>query len=246
MTRIDYLLARDGVQLAYQYRPGRGPALVFLPGYRSDMEGAKATALDAWCEAEGRAMLRFDYAGCGVSGGDFEAQTLRLWLGDALAMIDQLVEGPLLIIGSSMGGWLMLHVALARPARVAALVGIAAAPDFTEWGYSDAQKLTILREGRLVEPGADGEAPQIITRAFWESAEALRLMHVKIPVDCPVRLLHGLEDKEVPWGRSMELTVQLRSADVQATIVKQGDHCLSREEDIALLIATVSTLLESL
>jgi pimeloyl-ACP methyl ester carboxylesterase len=246
MIRIDYLAARDGVHLAYQHRPGRGPTLVFLPGYGSDMEGNKALALDAWAEAQGRAMLRFDYGGCGISGGDFEAQTLRLWLHDALAMIDRVVEGPVVPVGSSMGGWLMLHVALARPARVAGLVGIAAAPDFTWWGYSEAQKAVLLSQGRLVEPSPYGEPPLVTTRAFWESGEALRLLHVALPIDCPVRLLHGLADKEVPYQRSWELAQQLRSADVQLTYVKQGDHRLSRDEDIALLIATISTLLESL
>jgi pimeloyl-ACP methyl ester carboxylesterase len=246
MTRTDYLAAREGVQLAYQHRPGRGPTLVFLPGYMSDMAGAKAGALDAWAEACGRAMLRFDYGGSGMSGGAFEAQTLRLWLDDALAMIDRIVEGPVLLVGSSMGGWLMLHAALARPARVAGLVGIAAAPDFTSWGFTEEQKLVLLREGRLVEPSPYGETPYITTRALWESGEALRLLHTAIPIICPVRLLHGLADKDVPWQRSWELMMQLRSADVQTIFVKEGDHRLSRDQDIALLVATVSTLLESL
>ena len=244
MTRIDYLPARDGVHLAYQHRPGRGPTLVFLPGYRSDMEGSKAVALDAWAEAQGRAMLRFDYGGCGISGGDFEAQTLRDWLDDALLMIDQVVEGPVVLVGSSMGGWLMLHIAMARPERVAGLVGIAAAPDFTWWGFDEAQKRTLLGEGRLVEPSPHGE-PLVTTRAFWESGEGLRLMHAEIAVDCPVRLLHGEVDDDVPWTWSLELMRRLRSADVQITYVKGGDHRLSRDEDIALLIATISTLLET-
>jgi pimeloyl-ACP methyl ester carboxylesterase len=246
MIRIDYLAARDDALLAYQHRPGRGPTLVFLPGYRSDMEGNKAVALDAWAESQGRAMLRFDYGGCGISGGEFEAQTLRGWLDDALAAIDRLIEGPVVLAGSSMGGWLMLHVALARPERVLGLVGIAAAPDFTWWGFDEAQKRILFTEGRLVEPNSHGEEPLVTTRAFWESGEAMRLLHVQIPVDCPVRLLHGLADAEVPYQRSWELAQQLRSADVQITYVKQGDHRLSRDQDIALLIATVSTLLESL
>jgi pimeloyl-ACP methyl ester carboxylesterase len=246
MIRIDYLTARDGVLLAYQHRPGRGPTLVFLPGYRSDMEGAKAVALDAWAESQSRAMLRFDYGGCGISGGDFEAQTLRSWLDDSLAAIDRLVEGPVVLVGSSMGGWLMLHVAMARPDRVVGLVGIAAAPDFTAWGFDEAQRRTLLTEGRLVEPNSHGEEPLVTTRAFWESGEALRLLHVALPIDCPVRLLHGLADADVPYQRSWELAQQLRSADVQITYVKTGDHRLSRDQDIALLIATVSTLLETL
>ncbi|HYN46496.1 MAG TPA: alpha/beta hydrolase, partial [Allosphingosinicella sp.] len=159
MIRIDYLAARDGVHLAYQHRAGRGPTLVFLPGYRSDMEGNKAVALDAWAQGQGRAMLRFDHAGCGVSGGEFEAQTLRSWLDDALTMIDRVVEGPVVLVGSSMGGWLMLLAALDRPGRVAGLVGIAAAPDFTAWGFTDEEKLAILRDGRIERPSPDGEAP---------------------------------------------------------------------------------------
>lgn len=246
MIRIDYLAARDDAPLAYRHRPGRGPTLVFLPGYRSDMEGTKAVALDAWAEAEGRAMLRFDYAGCGISGGAFEAQTLRLWLDDALAAIDRLVEGPVVLVGSSMGGWLMLHVALARPERVLGLVGIAAAPDFTWWGFDEAQKRTLLTEGRLVQPNPYGEEPLVTTRAFWESGEGLRVLHVALPIDCPVRLLHGLADADVPYQRSWELAQRLRSADVQITYVKTGDHRLSGDREIALLIATVSTLLETL
>ncbi|HEY5712089.1 MAG TPA: alpha/beta hydrolase [Allosphingosinicella sp.] len=246
MSRIDYLESRAGVQLAYRHRPGNGPAIVFLPGYASDMEGGKATALDAWAEREGRAMLRFDYGGCGLSGGAFDAQTLQNWLDDALAMLDRLVEGPVVLVGSSMGGWLMLRAALERPERIAALVGIAAAPDFTAWGYSQDQKMAILRDGRIEEPNPYGEAPTVTTRAFWESGESLRLLHAPIPVDCPVRLLHGQADPDVPWAYALELTRLLRSADVQVALIKDGDHRLSRDGDIALLIATLSTLLETL
>jgi len=246
MTRIDYLEVREGVHLAFQHRAGRGPTLLFLPGYASDMEGGKASALDAWAEREGRALLRFDYGGCGMSGGAFEAQTLRLWLDDALAMIDRVVEGPLVLVGSSMGGWLMLLAALERPARIAGLVGIAAAPDFTAWGFTEEQKLAILREGRLEEPNPHGDSPTITTRAFWESGESLRLTHAPIAIHCPVRLLHGQEDQDVPWTWSLQLAKLLRSADVQLHLVKDGDHRLSRERDIALLIATISTLTEPL
>jgi len=243
MSRIDFIEAREGVHLACQHRPGSGPTLIFLPGYASDMAGSKAGALDAWAERAGRAMLRFDYGGCGMSGGAFEEQTLRLWCDDVLTMIDR-VEGPLVLVGSSMGGWLMLHAALERPDRVAGLVGIAAAPDFTAWGFTEEQKMTILREGRLEQPSAYGEAPTVTTRAFWESGEAMRLMHAALAIDCPVRLFHGQQDEEVPWTWALQLGKLLRSADVQMHLVKDGDHRLSRERDIALLIATVSTLTE--
>jgi pimeloyl-ACP methyl ester carboxylesterase len=245
MDRFDYLAAR-GNHLAFRHRPGRGPTIVFLPGYASDMDGGKATALDAWAAAEGRAMLRFDYAGCGLSNGDFETQTLAGWRDDALAMLDEVAAGPVVLVGSSMGGWLMLLAALARPKKVAALVGIASAPDFTSWGFTEEQKRTILFEGRLVEQSPYGEAPYVTSRAFWESGEGLRLMHAPIALDCPVRLLHGEEDKDVPWTWSIELMRRLRSADVQTILVKQGDHRLSRESDLALLIDTVKSLMERL
>jgi pimeloyl-ACP methyl ester carboxylesterase len=245
MTEMRHLEIGEDLRLAYRHRTGRGPTILFLPGYMSDMEGGKASALDAWAEREGRAMLRFDYAGCGASDGDFEAQSLANWRGDVLAMIDEVVEGPVVLVGSSMGGWLMLLAALARPERVVGLVGVAAAPDFTAWGFTQEQKMTILQEGRLEEPSAYSEQPYVTTRAFWESGESLRLLHAPIGIDCPVRLLHGQADADVPWLYSLELMKLLRSADVQATFIKDGDHRLSRDKDIALLIATVNGLLEA-
>jgi pimeloyl-ACP methyl ester carboxylesterase len=238
-------LETNGRRLACRFRPGRGPTLVFLPGYRSDMEGSKATALDTWAAAQGRAMLLFDYGGCGASEGDFEAQTLEDWRDDALAMIDS-TEGPLVLVGSSMGGWLMLLAALARPERVKALVGIAAAPDFTDWGFDEAQKRILHEEGRLEEPSAYDEQPNVTTRAFWESGERLKLLDGPIAFAGPVRLLHGLADADVPWCRSVTLAERLRSADVQTILVKDGDHRLSRESDIALLLATTASLMERL
>jgi pimeloyl-ACP methyl ester carboxylesterase len=238
-------LPRGGRALAFRHRPGRGPTILFLPGYASDMEGSKATALDAWAGAEGRAMLRFDYGGCGASEGAFEEETLARWRDDALAMID-LADGPVVLVGSSMGGWLMLLAALARPDRVKALVGIAAAPDFTDWGYTPEQKLTIRADGRLVEENPYGDLPTVTTRAFWESGESLKLLGGEIGFDGPARLLHGLDDADVPWRIALETAARLRSADVQAILVKGGDHRLSRAGDIVLLTRTVAALLESL
>jgi pimeloyl-ACP methyl ester carboxylesterase len=238
-------IARGGRRLATRHRTGSGPTLVFLPGYASDMAGAKATALDAWAAAQGRAMLRFDYGGCGASEGDFGDETLASWRDDALAMIDR-IEGPVVLVGSSMGGWLMLLAALARPERVKALVGIAAAPDFTAWGYTNPQKRTIRDEGRLAEPNPHGDAPTVTTRGFWESGEALRLLGDAIGFDGPVRLLHGLDDRDVPWRIALETAGRLRSADVQTVLVKGGDHRLSRAGDLALLTQTLAALLERL
>jgi pimeloyl-ACP methyl ester carboxylesterase len=244
MTKPSFFDAGGDRRLAYRYGEGRGPTLVFLPGYMSDMDGTKALALDAWAERQGRAFLRFDYGGCGASPGEFEAQSLADWRNDAIALLDGVVEDQAILVGSSMGGWLMLLVALAWPEKVAGLVGIAAAPDFTGWGYTGEEKLTILREGRLEQPSAYGDQPFVTSRAFWESGEALRLLHSPIAIDCPVRLLHGQADPDVNWAYSLELMKQLRSADVQATFIKDGDHRLSRPGDLALLIATIATLLE--
>ena len=244
VTDPAFLDVGGGVRIAYRHRAGIGPAIIFLPGYMSDMEGGKASALAAWAAAEGRAMIRFDYAGCGASDGEFETQTLAGWRDNVLAVMHEVADRPVVLVGSSMGGWLMLLAALAWPDRVAGLVGIAAAPDFTFWGFSQEQKMTILREGRLEEPSPYGDQPYVTTRAFWESGEGLRLLHGEIEIRCPVRLLHGQADTDVPWQYSLELMRLLRSADVQATFVKDGDHRLSRDKDIALLIATVEGLLE--
>lgn len=234
----DFLESAPGRRLAFRRRAGRGPTIIFLPGYASDMEGGKATALDAWAGSQGRAMLRFDYAGCGASPGAFDAQTLESWRDDALAMID-LVEGPIVLVGSSMGGWIMLLAALARPERIAALIGIAAAPDFTDWGFTDAQKETIRAAGRIEEPSPYGDQPTVTTRAFWESGERQKLLGGPIPIGCPVRLLHGEADADVPWRISLDLMGRLASPDVELVLVKGGDHRLSRPQDIALLLQSV-------
>jgi pimeloyl-ACP methyl ester carboxylesterase len=158
-------------------------------------------------------------------------------------MIDS-VEGPVILIGSSMGGWLALLAALARPGRVAGLVGIAAAPDFTDWGFDEPRKRTLREQGRLEEPSPYGEAPYVTTRAFWESGEALRLLGADIAIRCPVRLLHGLADADVPWKISLRLAERLLSTDARITLVKDGDHRLSRPGDIALLLETVANLVD--
>lgn len=243
---MDYLTRADGTRLAFHLCEGRGPAIVFLPGYMSDMSGSKALALEAWAASEGRSFLRFDYGGCGQSEGAFEDQTLTGWRDDALLMIDTLTRGPVILVGSSMGGWLMLLVALARPDRVAGLVGIAAAPDFTDWGYSQEQKLEILSNGRFEQASPYGPDLTIITKAMWQSGEVNRLLQSPVAIDCPVRLLHGQRDSDVPWHHSPHLAAMIRSDDVQVILVKDGDHRLSREQDIALLLRIVGDLVERL
>lgn len=244
MTDLSYLTRPDGLRLAYRHRRGRGPTVVFLPGYMSDMEGGKATTLDVWAAVKGRAMLRLDYSGCGASEGAFTDGTLTIWRDDVLFLIDSLVEGPFILVGSSMGGWLALLVALARPEQLAGLVGIAAAPDFTDWGFTEEQKLRILREGKIEEPSDYGDEPYVTTKPFWRSGEANRLLHGPIAIDCPVRLLHGQRDNVVPWRNALALAQQVRSADVHVLLIKDGDHRLSRDQDLARLVDAVATLPE--
>jgi pimeloyl-ACP methyl ester carboxylesterase len=239
------LTRQDGVRIAFEHLKGKGPTLVFLPGYMSDMTGTKALALEAWAVNRGRAMLRLDYSGCGASGGRFEDGTLDVWRDDVLLAIELMVRGPMVLVGSSMGGWLMLLVAQALGNQVKGLVGIAAAPDFTDWGFTDQEKGQIEKHGRIERPSDYGD-PMLTTAAFWQSGKAKRQLVDEIPLDCPVRLLHGQQDPDVPWDISMQLADRLRSDDVQVTLIKDGEHRLSREQDIALLIATVDQLLERL
>jgi len=230
---------------AHHLTAGEGPCTVFLPGYASDMQGTKALALEEAARAAGRAFLRFDYAGCGISEGRFEDQTLATWLADTLAVIDDVAprDRPVVLVGSSMGGWLMLLAALARPARVAGLVGIAAAPDFTDWGFTQDEKMHLLEKGRLERPNPYGPKPTIYTRALWSSGEANRVMHGPIAFAGPVRLLHGMADPDVPHHRSVRLAELLGGPDVQCWLVKDGDHRLSRPSDVALLMRATEEVL---
>ena len=230
-------------RLAYHHSPGNGPTIVFLPGYASDMQGTKAVALEGWARANGRAFLRFDYGGCGQSEGAFEEQTLAGWRDDVLAMLDQVATGPVVLVGSSMGGWLMLLAAKARPEQVVALVGIAPAPDFTDWGFTTEEKMAILTEGRLERANPYGPAPTVYTRGFFQSGEANRMMFGAIPFDGRVRLVQGQADRDVPWHRTVRLGEMMRSADVQTLLIKDGDHRLSRETDIALIVRATEDVL---
>lgn len=244
MTDLRHLDRPGRPRLAYRHRAGTGPTLLFLPGYASDMVGTKAVALDEWAAARGTALLRLDYTGCGESEGAFEEGTLAGWRDDALAVLDAVAPaGPVVVIGSSMGGWIGLLIARDRPDRVRGLVGIAAAPDFTDWGFTQDEKMTLLRDGRIARPSAYG-APLVTSRAFWQSGEAHRLLQGEIAIDAPVRLLHGQRDPDVPWHHSTHLAARLRSADVRVVLVKDGDHRLSRPQDLALLTATVAELIE--
>jgi pimeloyl-ACP methyl ester carboxylesterase len=232
-------------RLAYARLPGAGPGVVFLPGFRSDMGGTKALALRDACAARGRAFLRFDYSGHGESEGRFEDGTIGQWTEDALALFDALTEGPQILVGSSMGGWIATLLAVRRPERVAALIGLAPAPDFTEalmWpAFTPAQREVVLRDGVLHLPSQYGE-PTPITRALIEDGRTHLLLDKPIPLPCPVRILQGMADPDVPWRHALRLVEALESDDVRLHLVKGGDHRLSRPEDLRLLVETLDQL----
>lgn len=241
MSDIQHHAMPDGRRIAFRLHDGTGPAIVFLPGYMSDMAGGKATAVFDWARRNGRACLLLDYSGCGESDGDFADGTLSRWREEVLALNEAKISGPVILAGSSMGGWLMLLAGEALGRRLAGIVGIAAAPDFSDWGFDAAQKAE-LRAGRTVyEENPYGPEPTPTHGAFWQDAEALRVLDRTIAIDCPVRLLHGQRDADVPWDVSLRTAEALRSDDVQVTLIKDGDHRLSREQDIALLLQTVAS-----
>ena len=242
-------LAREGLPaLAYRRVGGRAPGVVFLGGFMSDMTGEKAGALDALCREQGRAFLRFDYRGHGASEGRFAEATLSDWLADTLDMLDTLTEGPQVLVGSSMGGWLMLLAALARPGRVRALVGIAPAPDFTRRlsdGLSERERADLARQGHFLRQSAYGDEPYTMTGALLEDGERHCLLDGPIPVRVPVRILHGTADDAVPPQSSLDLLDRLQAGDARLTFVKDGDHRLSEPRHLALLRSTVAELVRA-
>jgi pimeloyl-ACP methyl ester carboxylesterase len=236
----------DGNTIAYATTPGRTPTVVFLGGFRSDMTGTKAVALEAWARQAGQAYLRFDYLGHGQSSGRFEDGTIGRWLADSLAAIDTLTAGKLVLVGSSMGGWLSLLAARARPERLAGLVLIAAAPDFTERmllkGLSLEDRATLERDGRLLRPSQYSPEPSVFTWKLIEEGRGHLVLDKKLSLPCRVRLLHGQDDPDVPWEYSLQIAAHLEAPEVVTTLVKGGDHRLSTPADIARLIATVEEL----
>ena len=235
-------------RIAVRVRPGRGPAVLWLGGFRSDMRATKAEALDGWAERSGRACLRFDYSGHGESGGAFEEGTLSRWLDDTLAVIDGFAAGPLVLVGSSMGAWLALLATrelLKRKAaaHAAGLVLIAPAVDFTErlmWDrFAPAIRQTILQDGVYLRPSAYSPDPYPITRALIEDGRRHLLFGGTIATGCPVHILQGMQDPDVPWSHAMELIEHLPGDSVSMTLIKDGDHRLSRDEDLQRLIAAV-------
>lgn len=242
MSQTCFHTLSDGRRIAYRHTPGTGPALVFLPGYMSDMTGGKASAVFAWAQALGRECLLFDYSGCGESSGAFAEASLDRWREEVVAMTGLLAAPGAVLIGSSMGGWLMVLAALELGKRIYALVGIAAAPDFTEWGYSADQKAELLAGRCVFEPNPYGSEPTPTHPLFWRSGQDSRVLGGQIALDCPVRLLHGQADGDVPWDIALQLASALRSAEVQVHLIKDGDHRLSRDQDIALLLRVLGAL----
>ena len=248
-------LARDGVELAWSLLPGRGPTIVFLPGFKSDMAGSKALHLRDWAAGQGRAMLRLDYSGHGDSGGAFADGTIGGWAADARAVIAAVTPGPLLLVGSSMGGWIALLLArgpglevVGPGLQVVGLVGIAAAPDFTEtllWDRLEAaERAALLRDGVLERPSLYGAEPYRFTLRLIEDGRRHRLLDRPIPIACPARLLQGQRDPDVPWPTALTIAERLAGDDVRVHLVKDGDHRLSRPQDLALLSRTVAALLD--
>ena len=241
---LDFLTLADGRQIARRLRCGsRAPTVLFLPGYASDMDGTKAVELDRWVEEHGHGCVRFDYSGTGSSPGTFEEGTLDRWLEEALAVSDQ-VEGPLILVGSSMGGWLALHLAIARPERVVGLVGISVAPDFTDWGFDAEDRAVLERAGRLERPNPYGGNAGVTTIGFWRSGQTMLLLGGEIAIECPVRLVHGDCDQEVPVAIAERTLGALRSSDVQLWVVKGGGHRMSAPSEIATILRAVAELME--
>ena len=237
----------DGVMLAWRHLPGRAPTVVFLPGFGSDMSGLKGGELAAFCADLGQAMLRLDYSGHGASDGRFTDGTIGAWAEDALAVIAT-IDGPLVLVGSSMGGWIALLVSLAVPGRVAGIVGIAAAPDFTErlmWqAMTPTEQARLIAEGVLHVPNPYGP-PTAVTIGLIEDGRRHLVLDAPIRIEAPVRLLHGQLDRDVPWETSLRLAERLASPDVRIVLIKDGVHRLSRPADLALLRATLAELLDA-
>ncbi len=227
MEQQGHLDRGDGIRLAWARLDGRGPCVVFLPGLRSDMNGSKALAVRDWCAAEGRKMLRLDYSGHGASDGTFTDGGIGQWASDAAAVIADQVSGPILLIGSSMGGWIGLLLARAMPARLLGYVGIAAAPDFTErlmWAkMAPAERAALLRDGELRIPSEYGD-DMIITRHLIEDGRQNLVLESPLVLPCPVRLLQGQCDPDVPWELALTLAAHVQSPDVQTILIKDGDH----------------------
>jgi pimeloyl-ACP methyl ester carboxylesterase len=247
MASPDYLDTPQGRRIAYHRTPGQGPGVVFLGGFRSDMEGTKALHLEAWARARGQAFLRFDYSGHGQSSGQFLDGAIGDWAEDAAAAVSALTEGPQVLIGSSMGGWIALLTARRMPGRVAGLVGIAAAPDFTEdsmWaGFTAAERAALARDGRVEQPSDYSDAPHVITRRLIEDGRDQLVLRTPLALDMPVRLLQGTADADVELSVALRLLDHADGGDIRLTLVKGADHRFSDPDCLALIERTLDEVL---
>ena len=245
-SQHEFLDRGDGIRLAYASLSGTGPTVVFIHGFMSDMEGGKALALEASCQARGQAFLRLDCSGHGKSEGKFTDGTISRWRDDVLALLDAVTDGPLVLVGSSMGGWLALLAAQAPPERVKGLVLLAAAPDFTDWGmyadFSPEQKAALERDGQVAIPSEYGPDPYIYTKALIDDGANNRLLTGPIRFDGPVRLLQGQQDPDVPWEIALKISEKLTTPNVRLHLVKDRNHRLSRPEVLHLLCAVAGEL----
>ena len=245
---MPFVTRLPGIELAYEFLDGKGPVVMFCPGYASDMAGTKALALEAWCQERGRAMLRFDYAGHGKSGGVFVENGIGDWAADAAFVLEQLAsERDVLLVGSSMGGWISLLLGPKLAGRLKGMVLLAPAPDFTEklleHELTPAQADELRTTGVVHQPSEYGEPLPFSMALIERSAEHL-VLNGRIAVGCPVRILHGMKDDAVPWQQSLKLVESLASPDVRLTFIKAGDHRLSNPEDLAMLRQTAAALLD--
>lgn len=249
MNMFNTLKCQNNIQIAYHQTPGKSPGVIYLSGFMSDMSGTKALYLEKVCQQLGHAFLRFDYQGHGQSSGRFEDGTIGLWKRDVLMVLDQLTEGPQILVGSSMGGWLMMLAALERPERIQALVGIASAPDFTEDLFeklNPEEQTAMERDGICYVPSSFGENPYPFTKQLIDDGKQHHILDKPIPVHCPIRLIHGSNDTHVLWQQSLRLLEAVESKNTLLTIIKDGDHRLSSESDLNILGTTLKDLLNPL
>ncbi len=249
MTEPSHLMTPQGRRIAYRQVAGSGPGVVFLGGFKSDMQGSKAQYLHAWAEAQGRAFVRLDYSGHGASSGDFTDGCIGDWASDAAAVIAAVTHGPQVLVGSSMGGWIALLLARAMPERVAGLVGIAAAPDFTAamWdAFTDVERTTLLRDGCVEQPSDYADQPYVITRRLIEDGRRQRVLDAPLPLPVPVRLLQGTADTDVPTAVALRLLDHAQGADIRLTLVKGADHRFSTPDCLAMIAAAVTDILEKI
>jgi pimeloyl-ACP methyl ester carboxylesterase len=239
----DYLDSRDGRRLAYRRSMGKGPGVVFLGGFKSDMTGTKALYLEDWARRNGRAFLRFDYSGHGDSSGNFEEGCIGDWFADARAVIEAQTDGPQILVGSSMGGWISLLLARAMPQRVAGLVTVAAAPDFTEQGFwnsfTEDQRAELVAKGRVALPSEYGDEPYVITARLIEEGRSQMVMNQPLQLPFPTRFLQGTADEDVPMDWALRLLDHVSGPDLRLILVKGADHRFSTPECLSLITSAI-------